>query len=124
MVGESKKVPSIIALTNVIAALESGSALQGLDPTSRAILKFVGLQNFQDHEVGASEILASLSSIASSVTLLNRISALDEGGWIMREKSTLHHRRKSILLTKKARQEIDRLSLSLDDAMQAMVSLK
>ena len=122
MAGERKKIPSIIALTNVIAALESGSALQVLDPTSRAILKFVGLQNFQGQEVGASEILASLSSIASSVTLLNRISALDEGGWITREKSTLHHRRKSILLTKKARQEIDRLSLSLDDAMQTMVS--
>lgn len=120
--GEKNKVPSIIALTNIIASLESGSRLRALDPTSRAILKFVGLQNFQGQEVGTSEILASLGTIASSVTLLNRISALDEGGWIQREKSPHPRRRKSILLTDKARSEIARLSLSLDDTLQAMAS--
>lgn len=121
---DQNKVPSLIALTNVIAALESGSRLRALDPTSRAILKFVGLQNFRGQEVGASEILISLGSLASSVTLLNRISALDEEGWIRREKSVLHHRRKSILLTDEARAEIARLSNSLDAALQDLVSQK
>lgn len=118
------KLPSIIALGNVISALEAGSAFKTLDPISRAIVKFVGTQNHNGQEVGASEILSSLSSLASSVTLLNRISALDADGWIQRAPSELHHRRKSITLTGKARHEIARLSLSLDKALADLAAAK
>lgn len=118
------RIPSIIALTNMIEALEAGSAFSTLDPTSRAIVKFVGLQNVRGEEVGASEILASLSSLASSVTLLNRIGTLSETGWLKKGQSSLHHRRKSITLTGKARAEIARLSSSLDVALQSLATQK
>jgi len=116
------KVPSIIALTNMIEALEAGSAFKALDPTSRAIIKFVGLHNVRGEEVGASEILASLGSLASSVTLLSRIGMLSETGWLKKEQSGLHHRRKSIILTGKAKGEISRLSASLDVALETLVA--
>lgn len=121
MPSSKRRIPSIIALTNMIEALEAGSAFNTLDSTSRAIIKFVGLQNVRGDEVGASEILASLSSLASSVTLLNRISTLSETGWLEKCQSSLHHRRKSIALTSKARAEIARLSSSLDVALQSLV---
>lgn len=118
------KLPSIIALGNIISALEAGSAFKTLDPISRAIVKFVGMQNHNGQEVGASEILSSLGSLASSVTLLNRISALDADGWIQKTPSGLHHRRKSITLTGKARREIARLSLSLDKTLADLAVAK
>lgn len=116
-----ERIPSIIALTNMIEALEAGSAFNALDPISRAIIKFVGLQNVRGDEVGASEILASLSSLASSVTLLNRIGTLTETGWLEKGHSSLHHRRRAITLTSKANAEITRLSSSLDAALQSLV---
>jgi hypothetical protein len=122
MPNPSGKVPTIIALTNIIAALEAGSGLSDLDPVSRAIVKFVGQQNFEGGEVGASEILAGLSSAASPVTLLGRIGALHDGGWLEKTPSSLHHRRKAITLTDKARAEISRLSSSLDAALQSLVA--
>ena len=108
------KLPALVALSNLIAAMESGSRMADLDQIARALLKFVWTETAEGREVAAVDIVSGLAKIASPVTLSARIGQLVDAGWLKKSESEAHHRRKAIVLTSKAIEEVQILSKALE----------
>jgi DNA-binding MarR family transcriptional regulator len=112
---------TIFALNNILQAVEGSSELGDLDSESRAILKFVGANETTNNEVCVTDITKNASLGGSAVTLMRRLDKLQEQGWILASKSSLHHRRIRLTLSPKASKVLNTVSENLDSEIKSML---
>lgn len=115
---------TLFALSNILDAAESQSRLGGMDPESRAILKFVGASTDAGLEVCIKDVSHNPLLHASPVTLVKRIQSLCESGWLLQGVSDVHHRRVTLQLSAMARTEINSVSTRIDMDLARFLSQK
>lgn len=112
---------TLFALSNILDAAEGQSSLGAMDPESRAVLKFVGASTHAGQEVCVKDITHNPQLHGSPVTLLRRIQKLCEGGWLVQGTSPLHHRRVTLSLSSKARQELNVVSSKIESELSQLL---
>ncbi len=105
---------TLFALSNILDAAEGRSRLGGMDPESRAILKFVGASTSAGQEVCMKDVTGNPLLHGSPVTLVKRIQSLCEAGWLVQGTSAIHHRRVTLNLSPKARRELNAVSSRIE----------
>jgi DNA-binding MarR family transcriptional regulator len=109
-----------LEFSNLLKVTEGGCNFGKLDKESQAILKIVANAERLGDELCISDVINESDTGSSPATLLKRVHGLRDRGWLVFEKSRLHHRRIRLRLSEHACEEFERLS----DRLASLISAR
>lgn len=112
---------SFIALNNILDAAEGASNFSKLDGLSKSIIKFIAHQNNIKINVCITDIADNKSFDSSKVTLLKKTQILIKLGWLLEKKSSEHHRRNNLVLSKFAIKELNLISANINNKLKGKI---
>lgn len=104
-----KKEHLIFRISRVMRAVEQTAGLDGLDPSSRAILVLIGEAEAEQKVLNVSDVVKACN-FGTPPTIYNRLSELEKAGWIEYAADPRDGRARHVFLSRSARRLYGRVS--------------